>query len=414
MASLHVPRSLSSSHQTPHSTTRTSWLKFSSAPAMKIHGVSPDKGDFDFSVFTPGIFESNKKETMQNLNNRLASYLEKVHALEKANEKLESQIKEKLTKVSPSRKDYGPLFAQIIALRNKIDNAVKDNFQLQLQIDNTQLAKDDFKQRWEFAAAECESYKRDLQILKKVKEEHKSRLGVLRVQLESWEDELLSLKKSHKEELAALRASLVGPQVDVEVDVVRGPDLALILAGIRSQYEAVVQKNEEDAEAWYKTKVSTLPVQFWKENEALEDAKSELSEKQRNLKSLQITLESLKKQVNALDGTLQETEFCYSTKLHEIQKMIASLEKEFVEVKCSMQSQKNEYEALLLIKETLEAEIEVYRRLLEGDIQKKLIAPQPVVPDVKTRKIVKIITQTLVNGELVDMTSDIKEIEESS
>nr|XP_033815803.1 keratin, type I cytoskeletal 18-like [Geotrypetes seraphini]XP_033815804.1 keratin, type I cytoskeletal 18-like [Geotrypetes seraphini]XP_033815805.1 keratin, type I cytoskeletal 18-like [Geotrypetes seraphini]XP_033815806.1 keratin, type I cytoskeletal 18-like [Geotrypetes seraphini] len=414
MASLQALRSLSCSHQTPYSTTRTSWLKFSSAPALKFHGVSPDKTDFDLSVFTLGIFKPNQKETMQNLNNRLASYMDKVRTLEKANEKLESQIKEKLAKVSPVRKDHGPLFAQIIALRNEIAEAVKNNFQLQLQIGNNQLAKDDFKQKWEFAFAECETYKKDLQMLQKDKKEHEARCDLLGVQLESLEDELLSLKKTHQEELAALKASLVSPQVDVEIDAVHGPDLALILAEIRTKYEAIVQKNKEDAETWFKFKVSTLPVQSWKENEALQGAKTELSEKKRNLKSLQIMLESLKKQVNALDGSLQETEFCYSTKLHELQKMIANLEKELAEMKYNMQSQKHEYEALFRIKETLEAEIEVYRRLLEGDFQKKLVAAQPVVSDVKTRKIVKIVTQTLVNGELIDMTSDIKEVEDST
>ncbi|XP_029470074.1 keratin, type I cytoskeletal 18-like [Rhinatrema bivittatum] len=411
MALLTFPRSLSCSHQFP-CFTRTSWLQSSPASAMKLHGVSPDKEDFGFSVLTPGIFVHNKKETMQDLNNRLASYLEKVHTLEKASEQLEIQIKEKLSKVSYVGKDYSPLFAEIKALRNKIDEMVKDNIQLHLQIDNTKLAKNDYRQRWEFAVAESESYKRDLLILKKVKEEHEAMLGILEIQLESLKEELQSLKVTHKEELAAMRASFGAPRVDVEVDAARGPDLALILAKVRSQYEAIVQKNKEEAEDWLKSKAGTLPVQSWKENEALQDAKTELRDKQRNVNTLQIMLESLKKQVNALDGNLQETEFCYSSKLEELQRMIARLEEELTEVKRNMQTQKHEYEALLHIKETLEAEIEVYRRLLEGDIQKKTVGPQPVVPDIKTRKIVKTVTQTLVNGELIDMSSDIKEIED--
>lgn len=46
-------------------------------------------------------------------------------------------------------------------------------------------------------------------------------------------------------------------QVHVEVDVSK-PDLTAALKDIRTQYESVACKNMQEAEEWYKAKVSTL------------------------------------------------------------------------------------------------------------------------------------------------------------
>jgi len=59
---------------------------------------------------------------MQNLNDRLASYLEKVRALEEANADLEVKIRDWYQRQSPTspERDYSPYFKTIDELRDKV------------------------------------------------------------------------------------------------------------------------------------------------------------------------------------------------------------------------------------------------------------------------------------------------------
>lgn len=62
----------------------------------------------------------NEKETMQDLNERLATYLDKVRSLEQENRRLEVQIREHLAKKGPSTQDWSHYWEAIEDLRAKV------------------------------------------------------------------------------------------------------------------------------------------------------------------------------------------------------------------------------------------------------------------------------------------------------
>lgn len=72
-----------------------------------------------------GILPAGEKETMQNLNDRLAAYLDKVRALEEANTDLEVKIREWYKKQGPGpERDYSPYYRTIEELRSKVGAVV--------------------------------------------------------------------------------------------------------------------------------------------------------------------------------------------------------------------------------------------------------------------------------------------------
>lgn len=87
-------------------------------------------GGYDYQSYSSGAASgtlaiANDKVAMQHLNDRLASYLETVRNLEKANSKLEIQIREAIKKRGPLEgRDYGKYNAIIAELRVKVSEQI--------------------------------------------------------------------------------------------------------------------------------------------------------------------------------------------------------------------------------------------------------------------------------------------------
>ncbi|XP_041123154.1 keratin, type I cytoskeletal 19-like [Polyodon spathula] len=369
--------------------------------------LSSAGGADGFSFSSDNSVASNGKQTMINLNDRLAAYLEKVRTLEASNATLEKQIREWYEKKGPVVRDYSGYENTIAELRAQISATSHENAKILLQIDNAKLAADDFRMKYEAELAMRQSVEADIAGLKRVLDELTLARSSLEMEIEGLKEELVYLKKNHEEDLHALRAQM-GGNVNVEVDSAPGVDLAHVMAEIRSQYEGIADKNRQEMEAWYKGKFDALNQQVSSSTEALQSSKTEISELKRTIQSLQIELQSLLSLKQALEGTLSETEQRYGAQLKQLQSIIFRLENELSQGREDMRRQSDDYKALLDIKSRLEMEIAEYRRLLDGE-ERAPVPKAPVSTSTTTRK-VKTIVEEVVDGKVV--STHVEEVEQ--
>ncbi|KAM4611371.1 keratin 97 [Polymixia lowei] len=381
----------------------------------------PSRGcDFDLSSALGGGGGSNgvgvsvnEKATMQNLNDRLATYLEKVRRLESANTQLERQIREWYENRTLTVSDYSKYEVVVADLCKKINGATLDNARIILQLDNAKLATEDFKVKFENEMAMRMSVEADIAGLRKVLDELTMSRSDLEMQIEGLKEELVYLKKNHAEELAALRCQVTSGSVNVEVDAAPQQDLSCLMQEIRSQYEGINEKNRREMETWYKAKFDDLNKQVEVSTVTLQTTHSEVNELRRTLQALEIELQSQVSLKGALEGQLGETESRYSLQLSQLQAMVNRLEMELSQVKMDIERQASEYKMLLDIKTRLEMEIAEYRRLLDGEDVKQTVVVETVVEQIPVKhepvvtKRVRTVIEEVVDGKVVSRTEDV-------
>ncbi|KAM9252216.1 keratin, type I cytoskeletal 18 [Cariama cristata] len=308
----------------------------------------------------------NEKETMQDLNDRLATYLEKVRSLEEENRRLEIQIRDFMAKKGPRTQDWGHHWEVIEELREKISEATVANARTVLQIDNARLAADDFRVKYEAELAIRLSVENDITGLRKVIDDTNMARLQLEGEIEALREELIFMRKNHEEEVKTLQAQVADSAVTVEVDAPKPQDLGKMMAEIRAQYDALAQKNLEDLEKQWGRQITESTIEITQSTKEIDTARSTVVDLRRSLQTLEIDLESLRNQKMGLETNLAEVENRYGGRLEQLQGLILGTETELAQVRAELQRQGEEHRALLGLKGKLEAEIATYRRLLEG------------------------------------------------
>ncbi|XP_037702048.1 keratin, type I cytoskeletal 18-like [Choloepus didactylus] len=379
---------------------------------ISVSRSSSSRGSWGFGGLAGGVAGGlagmggiqGEKETMQALNDRLASYLDRVRSLETENRRLEGKIREHLEKKGPQVRDWSHYFKIIEELRAQIFEVSVDNARIVLQIDNARLAADDFRVKYETELAMHQSVESDIHGLRKVNDDTNVTRLQLEAEIEALKEELLFMKKNHEEEVKGLQAQIASSGLTVEVDAPKSEDLSKIMADIRAQYDELAQKNREELDKYWSQQIEESTTVVTSQSAEIGAAEMTLMELRRTVQSLEIDLDSMRNLKASLENSLREVEARYALQMEQLNGVLLHLESELAQTRAEGQRQAQEYEALLNIKVKLETEIATYRRLLEDGEDFSLSDALGCGNSMQT--IHKTTTRRIVDGKVVSETND--------
>ncbi|XP_056592428.1 lamin-B1 [Triplophysa dalaica] len=368
------------------------------------------------------ISRLQEKEDLQQLNDRLATYIDTVRSLESDNSVLQLQIREHEQLRSREISSLKALYETELAdARRSLDNTARERARLQIDLgkissEHEQLMHDFLKKESDLSSSQArvkevegllntkeaalitaasarktlEKTLADLQLhvqeLEKSLSSSQKQLSdetLLRVDLEnrcqSLSEELDFRKNMFEEELKETRHRHESRLV--EVDSGRQMEfefkLAQALTDMRQQQDQQVKLYKDEMEQTYMAKLENVRLCSEMNSSSAGVAREELRESTLRVENLSSQMANLLKEARGWQDRIIELEEALNREKDLSRRLLSEKEREIADVRAKMQKQLDEYEQLLDVKLALDMEINAYRKLLEGEEERLKLSPSP-------------------------------------